>query len=54
MTETFVRSQDARRQARRRAASQWDQEDEEDWYPQAEEAGEPMAEEARQRPIKRK
>ncbi len=39
-------SQDARRQARRRAARQWDQEDEEDWYLQAEEAGEPMADEA--------
>ena len=46
MTETFVRSQDARRQARRRAASQWEQEDAEDWYLQAEEAGEPMADEA--------
>lgn len=53
MTETFVRSQDARRQARQRAARQWDQEDEEDWYLLAEEAGESMAEEAGPRGEKR-
>ena len=41
MTETFVRSQDARRQARHRAEHRWQEEgDEEDWYLQAEEAGE--------------
>ena len=47
MTETFVRSQDARRQERVRANSRrrCEEEDEEDWYLQAEEASELLTDE---------
>lgn len=47
MTETFVRSQDARRQERARAnrRRRCDEEDEEDRYLQAEEAGELLTDE---------